>query len=201
MQITHKEYLPDSFDRYDLEVEDNHNFIAADAVVHNSNVSVYITQTDLQVCSRSYSLLESDKNAYWRGLRASGLDINSIRAAMLNSNIEYLYISGELLPTQELKYGHTDPFIYFYDIRDASGWWDKSTALAFIESHGGKCAPVLYSGPLPVDIKAHIETYANGPERVSGFNTHIREGIVISSGYGRSRQQYKYISFEFMEKH
>lgn len=200
--------LPPDWRKYDVDHWNSNPtaFAEGESVIvsekiDGSHLDVYITQTDLHVCSRSYSLIESDRNAFWRGLRASGLDINSIRASMLNSGIEYLYISGELVPTQELKYGHTDPFVYFYDIRDAGGWWDKSTALDFIDKHGGKSAPVLYNGPLPADIKAHIETYANGTEQVTGFNTHIREGVVISSGYGPERKQYKYISFEFMEKH
>jgi RNA ligase (TIGR02306 family) len=197
--------LPPGFAKYDVDhwntnpaaFEYGEHVIMLEKL-HGANCSIYISQTDLQVCSRSYSLVESESNAFWRAFRSSGLNVNNIRAAMLNADIESIYLYGEVVPTQDLKYGHTDPTLYFYDMRTGLDWWDKSTALEFIRMNGGRTAPVLYSGPFLG--KEQIEKCANGPEQVSGFNLHMREGVVISSGYGPDRKQYKYISFDFMAR-
>lgn len=178
-------------------------FTIGDPVVYTekldgSHTTLYITQTDLVVCSRNYALVESENNAFWRAIRDGSLNIESIRAAMLNSGIEYLYLEGELLPASTLKYGHTDPKIYWYDVRDDSGYWEKSTAIEFIKSHGGRTAPVLYSGPF--GGKESLEKYANGSETLTGFSTHIREGLVATAGHGHNRRQAKYISFAYMER-
>jgi hypothetical protein len=75
MKLKSKRYLNERYERWDLEVEDNHNFVAEGVVVHNSNARVgrFINpQTDeyaIFVGSHHRVLKEGD-NVYWNTARA-----------------------------------------------------------------------------------------------------------------------------------
>lgn len=84
--------------RYDIEVEDNHNFFANDILVHNcqnlsnewediqnedwfvtekvdgTSFTCYIKGDEFGVCSRNMDLKETDGNTHWKVARALGLE-------------------------------------------------------------------------------------------------------------------------------
>ncbi len=69
MRLTRKETLPDQFDKYDLEVEGVHNFVAEGVVVHNSNSRVGIVEGDEMAGSHALRRKRPETilpgNLYW----------------------------------------------------------------------------------------------------------------------------------------
>jgi RNA ligase (TIGR02306 family) len=104
--------------RYDIEVEDNHNFFANDILVHNcqnlakelagwnekhkltweitekldgSSMTVYFNEGEFGVCSRNLDLKEADGNSFWKVARELGLE-EKMRATRNN-----MALQGELI--------------------------------------------------------------------------------------------------------
>lgn len=171
MKIVKKEYLKESYDRWDLEVEDTHNFVANGIVAHNSNSSIVIVDGVIKVNSRNYSLAESDTNSYWMGARNSGI------IAAMDSLPEGTWVYGELVPTQKFRYGQNKPIVFVFDIKGPDGeFWPWDMVEKWCEEFSIPTAPVLYRGPF--DMKK-LEVVAGGMEPISGNKIHINEGVVI----------------------
>lgn len=55
MKIIKREYLNDSYDRWDLEVEETHNFVVNDCVVHNSLCHICMFDGEIIVSSKNHN--------------------------------------------------------------------------------------------------------------------------------------------------
>ncbi len=170
---------PREFAKYDI---DNMNDRLRDFVqgepcqamlkIHGSNSSIVIDNDGvIKVNSRNYSLAESETNTYWRGMRNANL-VSSIKSLPAGT-----WVYGELVPTQKFRYGHNEPTVYVFDIKDPSGnYWPLSKVIEWCVANNIPYAPIMYEGPF--DIKA-IEAVATGMEPISGNKIHINEGVVV----------------------
>lgn len=188
--------------RYDIEVEDNHNFFANSILVHNSQmIAAYNFELDKKLISskgmlkNGFEIEEDINNSYWRGAINDQI-FEKIKAEFSEGTIQ---IFGELVPIQSgYDYGQVKDTIKIFDVRkdNVSIPYDLvpqvfkdqwvpivfDGSLELIENE-----VVLYSDPekgihktkkvssLPADIIKLCE----GMELVSGKSKHIREGVVI----------------------
>jgi hypothetical protein len=74
MKLKSKRYLNEKYERWDLEVKDNHNFVAEGVVVHNSNARVgrFInpeTEEYAVFVGSHHMVLKEGDNVYWNTAR------------------------------------------------------------------------------------------------------------------------------------
>mgnify|MGYP000154958255 CR=1 FL=1 len=71
MKILKKTYLSGAFNRWDLQVKNNHNFVANGAVVHNSNQSCVFSNGEFHVKSRNLWKKDNGRSDFWRAFHAN----------------------------------------------------------------------------------------------------------------------------------
>lgn len=187
MQIIRKEYLTKSYERWDLEVEDTHNFVVEHCVVHNSHCAFGLVGGEFVVSSRNIPLKESDTNIYWKVARKYDIET---KLRSVTGRVQWsipregsdLWIHGEIFgPIQDLNYGEKEATLAIFDARtvyenNENIWWDYDPLKDLCKRLDLRMVPELYRGPCNIlTIKCHSE----GQETWSGRSLHIREGCVI----------------------
>lgn len=176
MKIRSIENLTDTFDRYDLEIEETHNFVAEGVVVHNSNFRAIYKDGQLWVGSHRQFKKKNKPNIFW------------LAASMLNleeklSKYEGMALYGEV-------YGHQKKFPYdtvpgnlekmigirIFDVFDTNKgrYLDWPEYITFMMNVGlsGVGAPVIYIGPW----KPSCDVMRFGKSMIGD---HVREGFVV----------------------
>lgn len=195
--------MPRGYIKYDIDNINNspRMFDPTESVIvyekcHGANSSCCLIDGEVFVTSRSVCLEESDTNTYWAAARNHDL-INKIKS--IQSLGKDIWIYGEVLPTQDLKYGYTKPGILFFDIRVDGRFLDNLTAKNIFKDLDLPMPPMLYDGPYDLEF---IKLACQGQEGVSGKELHVREGGVIRPQIERQHRNgraiAKYINPEYM---
>jgi RNA ligase (TIGR02306 family) len=148
---------------------------------------------EVLVSSKSFghqrlSIVESDRNVYWRAVRAH--DVPGAAAALAASlGAVRVGVFGEVYGTgvQDLGYA-TLPGAAAYAAFDVAV--DTGTGVRWLdpaqmrEALGGRLpvVPEVYAGPYD---EAALVALASGTESVSGTGAHLREGIVVRAAVER----------------
>jgi hypothetical protein len=208
--------------RYDLTVEDNHNFFANGILVHNcqnltveladwatkglqwektekldgSSMTVYVRNGEFGVCGRNWELKETDGNSLWRAARADDLEHK-----MLGLGIN-LAIQGEILGEgiQGNSYKLKGQHFYVFDMYDinAGRYYTPVERLYIAGALGIKHAPLETTVTLPLDITAgKLLIDAEGKSKICP--TTEREGYVYKCHEDPSIS-FKAISNKFLIK-
>ena len=144
---------------------------------------------------------ENDNNLYLRAARQH--DVPAKLEAELQTMIDFveevtgaphedhwsLFVLGEVFGkgVQDLSYGADagaddvgfrvfDAFVQWDSEAHERHWLDDEELSQLCESSGLQRVPVLYRGVYSDEI---VEALTNGPETVSGEESHIREGVII----------------------
>jgi RNA ligase (TIGR02306 family) len=172
--------------------EDGEEVEATEKIHGSAACFTWTRETGLLVSSKGLgsqhlTITEAEGNLYWRAARAYKIEeACEVFAELLDAHTVALY--GEVYGSgvQDLTYGGAQNVINFslFDARSISegapdGKWVGREALALLAS---KCelgqVPVLYRGPYDYET---LLALADGPESVSGKESHTREGVVIRS--------------------
>lgn len=148
-----------------------------------------ITSKGLSSQGLTFKLNEKNaNNLYIRAFNAlTEDDVTIIDKAfsIFNTNQEPFYILGEVIGygVQDLVYGMSSGEIGFrlFDVyigRPQNGrYMDFEEKQDFAKKLNVPTVPVLYVGPFSKDI---MYEHTNGKETISGKETHIREGVVVT---------------------
>jgi RNA ligase (TIGR02306 family) len=164
--------------------------VTATEKIHGSACCVTVTRHgDMFVSSKGFSqrrlaIVESDKNLYWRAVRAYDVE-NVARGILEELGADRVGIFGEVYGVQDLKYGTTKgtPGYAVFDIQvDVDGevfWVDQNQIVDLLA--GGfpntlPMVPPIFTGPYN---EALLLEMAKGREQITGTEAHIREGIVV----------------------
>ncbi len=129
------------------------------------------------------AIIESDRNVYWRAIRAFGVE-EFARKLADSHGFTRVGIFGEVYGAgvQDLGYGVNAGKKPGYAVFDLSveqdtrvSWVDGDTARQMI-GDALPMVPVLYSGPYNEDLLTEL---AEGAETVSGTSANMREGLVV----------------------
>ena len=193
--------VPNTSNRYDIQVRGTHNFFADGMLVHNSFCAInYIPGLNhpemfgetgcITVGSKGLSKQglvfknnsNNDGNVYVQTLRkllAAGLEerFRTLATSLVGKRFT---IFGEVYggSIQDLKYGITTPEFRMFDMLIDHDRWQPRDELGFANEFLDiiKPVPILYDGPFDL---AAIENVRDGATVVSGDN--IREGVVVTS--------------------
>ena len=121
-------------------------------------------------------------------------------------NGEPLYIFGEIVGIQDLKYGAAPgkPFFRLFNVARGNAsyptWFKPSEVKAFCRKYGIEQVPILYEGPWSREI---ADQYVDGKTTLGGG--HIREGIVITVENERYEQDLgrvilKHVSADYLTR-
>jgi len=160
-----------TFSQHDVE-RYNNDFRGDEEVsvtekIHGSQVilgrskegEIFVTSKGLM--SRGLSLVESDRNTYWRAARKW---LDAISYFSPRHDVQFI---GEVVPVQKgFSYGFDTPTILFFDVRVDGEGAARHTGLLWV--------PSIYNGPF-----SGAPLNPSGNEQVSGKEVHIKEGIVI----------------------
>lgn len=187
MKLLSKKKLNEKFDRYDLSVKYNSNFIANGVVAHNSNLRMGLVLTDdgfVWMCgshnvNRKEFTASGHKSVFWKFLH------DNVKKMLINCNAKYsAIIYGERFGSgvQDMHYGRgSDDFVAF-DICVDGQYLDWDDFKERCQEHDIDTVPIIYEGPFSFSI---IDEYTDGPttlckeEDAGRFKG--REGIVIKS--------------------
>lgn len=144
--------------------------------LHGTSCSFALVDGEFFVSSRKVTLIEEPGNLYWQVARADGIEdkIRKLHQLFNLSPEQTLWIHGEIVPCQDLKYGLVTPTAYAFDIRvdnDYVDYWKFADGCNAIDL---KVCPLLYKGPFSL---SKIKELTNGKETLNG--AHIREGLVV----------------------
>lgn len=156
--------------------------VVPDQQAHEDAGRWIITSKGLSAKGLAFKLNEkNENNLYVRAMRQHASDIDK-----RVDDDQYLYILGEVFGggVQDLHYGiaKNDNDVGFrvfdmYSGRPGHGHYLNYDELkAKCEDFELDMVPVLYEGPFS---KAQMKHLTDGPETISGNQSHIREGIVI----------------------
>lgn len=195
MLLTGKKKLLEKFERYDLEVEDNHNFIAERVVVHNSNGRIGAVngievaasmslrrkrpvkmdgETEIEC---SFDDPEIKNNTYWFPFSIPAVR-NLIQDLKTQYNVVILY--GEVYggSIQSLPYGIPKGKGLGYrafGLKINGRFLDWDDFVDTCNKYGVETVPVVYRGPFSMEL---AKEYADGKTTMTN-DGQIREGIVI----------------------
>jgi RNA ligase (TIGR02306 family) len=155
-----------------------HGTCTVTALVNNQ---LYVSSKGLS--SKSLSLERqlddqgNDKNVYWNMVEKYQLE-NKLRFIAEQYNGKEIYIFGETLGVQDIKYGNENGQLDFrgFDIRVDGSYLDYDQQKETFESLGIPVVPELYRGAYDKQV---IEDLASGCEVVTGKQIHLREGGVL----------------------
>jgi RNA ligase (TIGR02306 family) len=207
--------FPDMFKEGELVVVDEkvHGTATCVTVVDAlAEPTVYVTSKGIG--SRNLALKENPKNAYWRMFHKYDLLGFAQFIASRFENISKVALFGETYGSvQDLHYGLNNElgFILF-DIHltrttkegNVTEWVDPETAEKLAAEAGVPLAPRLYEGPYSLE---KITELAYGPEKVSGTEANIREGVVVRPAalnsdkiFEGSRKIGKFVSDDYLTR-
>lgn len=127
---------------------------------------------------------ENERNIYIR--KFMDHNIHDVATKLSDIYQDTVYILGEVFGAgvQDLKYGaltNNEIFLRVFAIYTGQGSQKRAVNHQLLqdicESEGLPIVPILYQGAFSKDI---MEKYTNGKESVSGTESHIREGVVIT---------------------
>jgi RNA ligase (TIGR02306 family) len=152
---------------------------------------------------------ENSKNTYVK--MANDLNIwEKLEELSSRYNNQTVFVLGEIVGVQDLKYGLNDGECFFrvFDIYvgdpGKGEYLDFQHLNAYVELMGLERVPVLFVGTFNHEV---MVDYTNGKESITGQSKHIREGIVIRpvnerKDYKLGRVQLKSISTAYsLRKH
>jgi RNA ligase (TIGR02306 family) len=145
------------------------------------------------ISKRDLSITESPENTYWQAFHNTDLD-TFFSVGAPGDEIQFF---GEMIPCQKnFSYGQTKPTFKIFRLiingkelewDEMKAWPDKPGQNSM--THGllrPYLVPELYSGPFDESI---LRTLADGCEKISGKNLHIKEGIVIRPKLNRRSKE------------
>jgi RNA ligase (TIGR02306 family) len=192
--------------RYDISVEDNHNFFANNVLVHNcqsnpdaltellaldtevvgtmkmdgTSISCYIKDGAFGVTSRNMELIETEDNAYWKIVREC--DIEGKMRSFFSCNIfggDYV-IQGELCGPgiQGNKMGLDKLTLFWYNVYHVGmgDYMSHKILRDFTLSTGLNMVEVVFQGKLPQNTT--INSLLEIADRLDYKNGLPAEGIV-----------------------
>lgn len=165
--------------------------VVATEKVHGTACLVTVSRHgDLWVSSKghgekSLALEESETNLYWRAVRGWNVDLVATRVLERHPEVSRVGIFGEVYGTgvQDLAYGTTGnvgkPGYAVFDVAFVADgetrWLNQDEMLDALDGNL-PTVPRLYDGPYDLGI---LTALAEGRERVSGTEAHLREGLVV----------------------
>lgn len=213
MKLTGKEILCDQYERWDIEVEGEHTFVAEGVVVHNSNCRLGIFHGQKVAGSmelRRSPPLDGDfsKSTYWFPWSVKG--VNEMMEHLMESKSPfhnlpdhpmYVELFGEV-------YGNKIQSGFKYDSGNGIGFkvfgikindkflnWDTLTEVC--SYYGVPLVPVLYDGPFDFAIMMPLiekdSTIGNAPVMEGGVVVACPERTDPKVG----RAILKYISYRY----
>ena len=226
MKLQRKEWLSESFDRYDLEVEDNHNFVVEGVVVHNSNVRIAVINGECLAGSHevrrkmpmyktedgrdapyAFDSDEMKRSTYW-----FPWSISPVNTLMQEYNDDICGVRNTVLLYGEVYGGSVQSLDYGIGKGKGLGFrafglkvngrfldWDEFVEVC--KRHGVETVPVLWRGAFSM---AKAKELADGKSEMAG---HMREGTVCYPVKERDdpkvgRAILKYVSTEYeLSKH
>jgi len=216
MKLIKKTKLKDKFERYDLEVENTHNFVVEGVVVHNSNVRLgygprddykenpgFIYMAGSHNCRRK----EGD-NKYWNLFKEHPklkILLGQLLLHVPNPQYSSAIIFGELygIQIQDMHYDATDkPKFRAFDIC-VDGKYLGYEKYELFRKYDIPHMPILYKGPYSPEIVKELtdgETALGSTQKFKG-----REGVVITAepssvdSVGR-RRILKSVSVDYLDR-
>jgi RNA ligase (TIGR02306 family) len=212
--------------RYDITVEDNHNFFANDILVHNcqnlanewdelkkidpwfvtekldgTSFTAYIKGDTFGVCSRNLELRENDSNTYWKVAKENDLETKMRKLRHEHGNVDFAIqseILGEGIQKNKYNLKGQKMFVFnVYNITDCKFFgWGAVSDIC--KELGIETVPVLgeHLHFEPDDTIDSILKFAEGTSLLNP-NTE-REGVVFKT-YAREKS-FKAISNKFLLK-
>lgn len=156
--------------------------------LHGSQLNYFLdTEGNEKVSSkgilkRGLAIEESESNNYWQAVRNQHVReiAEDVLAVTLGNRVQLI---GELIPVQKgFDYGATEPDVRFFTVvvdGKALDYEDVPKSVLM------KWVPILYAGSL---ASCDPHKLAKGPERVSGKERHIKEGVVVKPKYDDGRR-------------
>lgn len=118
-------------------------------------------------------------NAYWRAFYDAKLDEKLTQAAKA-ADLDTIYLFGEVLGVQDLKYGMENGAVRFVafdaQIGENKPYLDWVVFNSFCYTYRIPQVPTLYEGPYDPEA---IEKVTVGVESLTGTDLHVREGVVV----------------------
>lgn len=205
--------------RYDISVENNHNFFANNILVHNcqnlnwsefydlyqnepffatekldgTSSTFYYNNGEFGVCSRNMNLLESDENTYWKIARQYDLE-EKMKAYGRN-----IALQGEIVGEgiQGNKYKLKGQQLFIFDIFDINKYEYMTylDILTIIRDFNLRIVPTVSDRDFKLfPTVAEMLKYSEG---VSLINPNIqREGIVLHPYRTINHRKYGRLSFK-----
>jgi RNA ligase (TIGR02306 family) len=175
--------------RYDITVEDNHNYFANGMLIHNCNARFCFRDNRLWVGSRTGVKAQcvrpdgTEGNLWWNVAKNIDLE-NKFKNLQLEPTVGTiptwdLVLYGEVYGQVQRGFCYDTSNVSFriFDtysfVAKRYNNWDETVQIARMMDL--PLVPELYRGPW----KAELESLQNGPESVSGKSLHIREGFVV----------------------
>lgn len=212
--------------RYDITVEDNHNFFANDILVHNcqnlanewdelkkldpwfitekvdgTSFTCYIKGDTFGVCSRNLELRENDSNTYWKVAKENDLETKMRKIRSEHGNVDFAIqseILGEGIQKNKYNLKGQKMFVFnAYNITDGA-FFSQDAVFDICKELGIETVPVLgeHLHFEPDDTIDSILKFAEGTSLLNP-NTE-REGVVFKT-YAREKS-FKAISNKFLIK-
>ncbi|RWZ87321.1 MAG: hypothetical protein EO766_12005 [Hydrotalea sp. AMD] len=203
MKCVKVEYIEESFDLCDLEIDGGeNNYIAEGIVVHNTWCAMgivpeldhpeidegkfVVTSKGLSEQGLAFKFNENNKNNVYLKMFWTVKDKIQALADWIHESSDLentpVYVLGEVFgPIQDLRYGFCEPQLRVFDIyigMPSHGYYMNMDAVIEVcDKFGFLHVPVLYRGPFSVRV---MLDFTDGKETVSGHEVHLREGIVMN---------------------
>jgi RNA ligase (TIGR02306 family) len=203
MKCVSVEYIDDSFDLCDLEIDGgDNNYVAEGIVVHNTWCAIgcvpelnhpeldegkfVVSSKGLSGQGLAFKNNEgNDGNVYLRMFKTVKEKIQLLSDWIATNDYSEngtVYVLGEVFgPIQDLRYGFNDPQFRVFDIYvrlpGIGRYLPMNDVINICKMFGFTHVPVLYRGPFSIEV---MKEFTDGKETVSGKEQHIREGIVMN---------------------
>ena len=192
MKLIKKTKLKGKFERYDLEVENTHNFVVEGIVAHNSNIRLGYGPRDNYEENPGFILMAGSHNArrkegdnkYWNLFREHPklkILLGQLLVHVSNPQYSSVIIFGELygIGVNDMQYDATvKPMFRAFDIC-VDGTYMGYEKYKLFETYDIPHVPILYKGPYDPEIVKELtdgDTTLGSKQKFTG-----REGIVITA--------------------
>ena len=189
LKLIKKEKLKEKYKRYDIEVDNTHNFVASGVIVHNSNMRFGLVAEDsndgrvLTYMAGSHGVrrkeldIKGNISVFWVPLQRDNVKCMLANLVRQNPDCYSVIVFAERFGNvQDLKYGipNTTDFRVFDIVINGNYLnWDKVVEIC--DMYQVKIVPELYRGPFSHKV---IEEYTDGNTLVADIK-QIREGVVF----------------------
>jgi len=199
MRLTKKEILEEQFDRWDLVIEDVHNFVANKIVVHNSNARFgNVLDTDESgkpiwtLCAGSHENRRKEFDArgipskFWMIFTQNMKDMLNeiIKTYDAGEDIFSAIVFGEMIGpgVQDMQYGLKEKTARVFDIAVNRRYMSYDAKKFFCLKFEVPMVPLLYRGPFSKKV---LEDLVSGPTSFCDPNKVVgkfkgREGAVVT---------------------